>query len=168
MKSQSKNLLDAGPQIKSGWLPVLIGILLGLLVIFLYVGLDKSDQMNSYNKIKAEAEYLSTHVDSDLKNRIPTLQRMARRWEIHGNIPKEEFISDARAYLSDVPGFQALEWVDNNFIVRWIVPLEGNEKAQNLNLAFEQKRRVALEKPGISVRRQLLPRLNWYRVERVF
>ena len=134
------------PQIKAGWLPFLVGALLCMLVGLLWWTLDKREQTNLQNKINAEAKYLATLVDADLRNRIPTLERMARKWEIYGGMPKEEFISDAEAYLSDVPGFQALEWIDKNFFVRWIVPFKGNEKAQNLNLAFEKKRRIALEK----------------------
>lgn len=34
---------------------------------------------------------------------------------------------------------------DKTFHVRWIAPLKGNEKAHNLNLAFEKNRRIALE-----------------------
>lgn len=35
--------------------------------------------------------------------------------------------------------------MDPSFYVQWVVPLEGNEAEQNLNLGLEEKRRYALE-----------------------
>ncbi len=87
-----------------------------------------------------------SQIDADLRNRIPSLVRMARRWEARGGTPKEEWELDARVHLADVPGLQALEWVDKTFHVRWVVPQEGNQKALDLNLAAEEKGRIALEK----------------------
>ena len=45
---------------------------------------------------------------------------------------QEEFIFEARSHLYDIPGFQALEWVDKDFFVRWIAPIEGNENLRLL------------------------------------
>jgi len=146
MSENAYFLHTAGSDNKAVWLSILVGAFLFVLVGVLWWTLDHREQTNLYKKNKADAEYLATYIDADLRNRIPALQRMVKRWEMRGGLPKEEFISEARLYLSDVPGFQALEWVDKEFIVRWVVPLEGNERAQNLNLAFEQKRRIALEK----------------------
>lgn len=134
------------PQIKSKLLPVLVGILLCSLVGALWMILNQREQNNLHNKIKAESEYMSTHLEADLRTRISFMQRMVRRWETNGGTVKGEFVSDARSYILDAPGFQALEWVDKDLLMRWIVPIEGNEKARNLNLAFEEKRRIAMEK----------------------
>ena len=81
-----------------------------------------------------------------MRARIPALHRLTRRWEIRGGTPRDEFFSDATGYVSDLPGFQALGWVDPGFHVRWLVPLMGNEQAQDLDLAFEKERLTALEK----------------------
>lgn len=124
----------------------MVTVLLGLLAGMLWWSLELREQVNLRNEVNAEARYLAGHLDTDLRTRIAALQRMAIRWEIQGGTPKEEFVSDAGAYVADMPGLQALEWVDRDFIVQWVVPLAGNERAQGLNLAFESRRRVALEK----------------------
>ncbi|MBU1611310.1 MAG: diguanylate cyclase [Proteobacteria bacterium] len=80
-----------------------------------------------------------------MASRIPALRRIANRWSVRGGTPKEEFLADAQAYHEDLPGFQGIAWVDKDFYVRWIYPLWGNEKALNLNLGFEEKRRTTLE-----------------------
>ncbi|OPY86431.1 MAG: Cyclic di-GMP phosphodiesterase Gmr [Smithella sp. PtaU1.Bin162] len=131
---------------KINFLPILIGILLCVLVGSLYWSFRQREENILRHKIKAEAEYLAGHMDADLKNRIPSLQRMVKRWELRGSMTRREFVDNTHAYLADVPGFQAIGWADKDFCIHWIVPLEGNESAINLNLTFEQNRRRALEK----------------------
>lgn len=132
--------------IPKNWLPILVGASLCFLVSILWWTLDQHEQANLQNKIHAEAQDLAAHIDADLRNRLPTLRHMARKWEFRESIPEEEFLSEANAYLAEVAGVHALEWVDNNFFIRWIVPLQDNEQKQNLPLAFEEQRRLALEK----------------------
>ena len=104
---------------------------------------------------RAQTDRAVTLAATELRNvftaqveaRIRGLVRKARRWE-QADTPvrrRVEWEADARRYFSDETGFQAIEWVDSSFHVRWIVPLEGNEAAQDLDLAFEERRRVALE-----------------------
>ena len=70
---------------------------------------------------------------------------MGDRWE-DGLYTQQSWEKDALSYYEDYDNYQALSWVDQTFHVRWIVPLKGNEKAVNLNLAFEERRRQALIK----------------------
>lgn len=93
-----------------------------------------------------EAKKLSSYIQKDIENRILSLNRMASRWMIHKGTQRNEFYKDAQHYIIDMPGFQAVEWIDKNFIVRWVIPLAGNEQVQGLNLGFEKNRRIALEK----------------------
>ena len=146
MTAKAGALPSAELGIQAVWLPVLVGALLCTLVLVLWRTLEEQERKNLRGKVEVEAEYLADQIKADLRNRLPSLQRMARRWGGRRDAPKEELIGEVRSYVSDVPGFQALQWVDEDFIVRWVVPLEGNEKALNLNLSFERNRRVAMEK----------------------
>ncbi|WP_244311913.1 bifunctional diguanylate cyclase/phosphodiesterase [Marinobacter vulgaris] len=38
-----------------------------------------------------------------------------------------------------------MEWIDGNFVIRWMEPLAGNEEAIGYNVAFSPERRQALE-----------------------
>jgi len=130
---------------KAWGLTFLVGAVLCLALSILWWKLEHYEQVNLHNRIRTHAERLAGQVDVDLQSRIPALQRMSMGWKTH-TVTEEEFIENARAYMADTPGFQALEWVDKDFFVRWIVPLKGNELAKDLDLASEQKRRFALEK----------------------
>ena len=77
--------------------------------------------------------------------RFRTLKHLADRWTRHGGMPREEWEVEAQTYVDDYPGLQALEWVDPSFHVRWIMPFEGNEAAQDQDLGLEERRLSALE-----------------------
>jgi diguanylate cyclase (GGDEF)-like protein/PAS domain S-box-containing protein len=130
----------------SKYFPVLTGILLLIIVAGLWKALENQEEANRYKAVETEAQKVAEIINIDLQNRIKSLQRIVKRWEIRGGTPKQEFINDTQAFIIDDPGYQALSWVDKSFHVRWIVPFIGNEAALNLNLAFEKNRRIALEK----------------------
>jgi len=127
------------------WLPAALFIVIAALVLLLWHGLEDREQQNLKARIEAEADYLGSHVEADLRSRLPALQRLARSWEIHGGLSEDEFSEEATTFILDAPGFQALEWADASGIVRWVAPLEGNEKAKGLDLSFEKSRREAFQ-----------------------
>lgn len=137
------NIIDKN---RAFWKPLLSGTLLCILVFIFWKSMDMKEQYNLKAKIISESDYLASDIEADLRNRIPALQRLVNEWNIHGWMSRDMFISKADSYISDIPGFQALEWVDKNCIVKWIVPFEKNKQALNLNLAFEVNRKNAMEK----------------------
>jgi len=131
---------------KMGATPIatLVGGLLLFLVLALWWSLEKREQDNLQRTTQSATNMLASFIERDMRSRLSALQRMVGRWENQAGTPKSDFLKDAQSYITHMPGFQALEWVDDTFHVRWIVPLKGNEKAQNLNLAFEENRQMAL------------------------
>ncbi|MEI6424697.1 MAG: hypothetical protein WCP55_20945 [Lentisphaerota bacterium] len=73
MSTQENPQQIRAPQIKSKLLPVLVGILLCSLVGGLWFTLDQREDENLQNKIKAESVYTASHVDADLRTRLPSL-----------------------------------------------------------------------------------------------
>ena len=132
-------------QFNSLWFPILIFIVTFSLVVAASVAFENREENGRLKAVEADAYRVLELINADLNNRVQSLQRIANRWEIRKGTPQNEFISDAQAYIDDAPGYQAIEWVDNSFHVRWIIPLIGNEPAQDLNLGFEEHRRIALE-----------------------
>lgn len=127
------------------YLPLAVAAILFVLVVIMWVSLGHQREGKLHKSIQTIANSRVTVINADIRSRLPALQRIVDRWDIRGGIPKAEFIADGNAYIKDLPGFQALGWVDTSFHVRWITPLKGNEQAVDLNLAFEQSRRIALE-----------------------
>ncbi|MDJ0705263.1 MAG: PAS domain-containing protein [Leptolyngbyaceae cyanobacterium MO_188.B28] len=127
------------------WLPVLFSIGVSAIAVFMWKALEVQDRRQIERKIEFASVGVQQEISTQLQNRILAMERMADRWETQGGTPKADWYSDAKNYIADYAGFQALEWIDSSFYVRWIVPLAGNEAAQDLNLAFEERRRAALE-----------------------
>ena len=127
------------------WFPAALFIVIAALVLVLWHSLEDREQQNLRVRIEAEADYLGSHVEADLRGRLPALQRLARSWEIHGGLSEGEFSEEATTFILDAPGFQSLEWADAKGRVRWVVPLEGNEMAMGLDLSFEKSRREAFQ-----------------------
>lgn len=133
-------------KIVTWWVPALVGGLIGLFVVLLAWNIFNAQSMARFDRVRAYAEVFALDIQTDLDSRIPALQRMVSRWEFRGGTPREEFLRDAGHYIHDFGGFQAIEWVDETFHVRWVTPMLGNEGVVGLNLGFEEKRRIALER----------------------
>ena len=127
------------------WLPILVGVGISTATLFVWQALIDQERTQIEQMIQLESSNVNNVVAAQLKTRMNALQRMANRWEIRGGTPKREWEFDAQSDVSDDKGFQAIEWADPSFHIRWIVPLAGNEAAQNLNVAREPRRRIALE-----------------------
>ncbi len=127
-------------------LPVLVGVSISGLTLFLWQALAAQESTQIQRKGEFATTSVKQQVTGQIQNRILSLVRMGRRWELQGGTPQAQWYADAKNYIQDYPGFQAIEWIDSSFYVRWIVPLAGNEAAQDLNLAFEERRRIALER----------------------
>lgn len=136
----------SAPKTNTLWLPLLVFGLLCTLVAFMGWHFSEQTRQQQHEEVHDCAVHLLEEITNDLDSRMIALRRLAIRWEYAGGIPEKEFRREAQSYFTDFPGFQAIEWVNKNFIVKWVVPLANNEQAVNLDLAFEENRRRALEK----------------------
>lgn len=129
----------------SRWLSIFV--LITGLTIGLFVWQTLSD--NQSRLIKKSVRFGSTTIKNkvtiQMEELVNALVRAAKRWEYHGGTEKEEWEHDLGWYIKHKQGFQAIEWVDRTYHVRWIVPLKGNESALNLDLSFESRRKMALD-----------------------
>ena len=97
------------------------------------------------DRVQAEATLIQSEIVNLLHTRITSIQHMASRWESYGRTSKDLWEKEARLYM-ELPGYQAIEWVDKTYRVQWVIPLKGNKKALGLDLRFEPKRAAALKK----------------------
>lgn len=131
--------------VRSQRLPISIGIAILVATLILWQALIAGERANIEQAVQLEAANAKFEISRQLQERTQALERMANSWAVQGKPAKEYWEADARLYVEHYGSFQAVEWVDPSFYVRWIVPLEGNEATQNLNLGFEARRRMALE-----------------------
>lgn len=126
--------------------PVLILVICVGLSIFSWWYFTNQHQKDVKLNLSKQTEVFARYIVNDVDTRLPALKRIVLRWEHQGSMNKDAFVADAANYITDNPGIQAIEWVDGTYHIRWVVPLKGNEKAENLFLGFEERRLKALEK----------------------
>ncbi|RCJ39568.1 hypothetical protein A6770_38825 [Nostoc minutum NIES-26] len=126
-------------------LPFFVGILVSIAVVILWQRLLIEEKTDIKQLIQQQAIAIKTELTSELNSHILALERMQRHWELHDGIPQKQWEAQAADHVKDYKGYQAIERVDSSLQVRWIVPLAGNEAAQNLDLSQEPRRRAALE-----------------------
>jgi signal transduction histidine kinase/sensor domain CHASE-containing protein len=88
---------------------------------------------------------VQNEIMAQMKSYILALERLADRWEMWGQPPREVWEADAQLYIRDHPGAQAVAWVDPLFYVQWMMPPDQHAGREDFNLAFEERRRRALE-----------------------
>ncbi len=131
--------------VRSRSLPIAVGVALLTTTLILWQALLAQERADIEQAIQLEASNANFQITRQLQERTQALERMAKRWEYSGKPPKDYWEADAKLYVENYSGFQAIEWVDPSFYVGWIVPMKGNEAVQNLYLGFEPRRKMALE-----------------------
>ncbi len=123
----------------------LVGIGVLTVTLCLWQALIASQNALVERTIEITESIVHNEIMTQMQSRVFVLVRMAKRWEMQGKPSKETWESDAELYVGHFPGMQAVAWVDPSFRMRWIMPLEGNEAVQDLDLGSEERRRSALE-----------------------
>ncbi|SFL89824.1 periplasmic sensor diguanylate cyclase/phosphodiesterase [Marinobacter zhejiangensis] len=120
------------------------------MLVFLTVALglkhsmDRQQNQQIQSIITQEAGNLSAELGERFKAHQQAIKRMAQRLRATPDMTEETWREDARNYLNDFGIYQAIEWIDRDFIIRWLEPLDGNESAVGFNVAFSDQRLHAL------------------------
>ncbi|MEA5574875.1 PAS domain-containing protein [Anabaena sp. UHCC 0451] len=127
------------------FLPLLVGVLFLIIFTILWQQLLQEEENHIQQLIQQQAIAIKTELTNELNSRIVALERMGQRWENSGGTPKQQWEADAKNYIQDFHGYQAIGWVDSSYQMRWIVPKSGNKAAQNIDFSPETKQRQILE-----------------------
>lgn len=134
---------------KTGFLffrPFITGTFTITITLFLWKSFNYNEDKHVYIRVENETKNIKNVLERIIDPQIDSLVRMSNRWQISGKPTHDNWKSDASLYHKHNKTFQAIEWADSNYIVRWVEPLKGNEEAVGLDLSFERKRIAALQK----------------------
>lgn len=127
------------------WLPFLVGLIVLLVTFWLWRALSAYEERQVERMINSEMSNVRNVITTRLQSHILALVRMARRWESRGQPSEQEWESEAELTTSHFAGYQAIVWIDPWFFMRWTTPLANEEVEQELNLAFAERRRAAMD-----------------------
>ena len=127
------------------WRPIAIAGAMIAMTCAMWLSLLDAERAQLQRTGKDEMAKLISRVSAPVESRIEALRQMQRRWAFRGGTPRAEWEADAAA-LQEAPGFyRAIEWVDPERIVRWVVPNAGNQGALGADLGAELNGLAALE-----------------------
>jgi signal transduction histidine kinase/sensor domain CHASE-containing protein/DNA-binding response OmpR family regulator len=128
-----------------GKLPIIIAIGTSFISILLWQGLIAKEKEQIEQLIEQQSSAVKTEITAQLKTRVQVLERMANRSQIRTGNTRQEWEADAKYFIRDYSGFQAIEWVDSSYQVRWIVPIAGKSAEKKLNLRVDPQQKAILE-----------------------
>ncbi|MBE0485707.1 EAL domain-containing protein [Marinobacter sp.] len=122
-----------------------------IFVVFLAIaaglreGLIQQDSHQIQANLRNEARALTNNLEREFMVHVQAIGRMANRLHVEPETPEQQWRLDTQNYLNDFGVYQAIEWVDSHFIIRWLEPLTGNPDVIGYNVAYNDQRRKALE-----------------------
>ncbi|MDE3245807.1 MAG: CHASE domain-containing protein, partial [Acidobacteriota bacterium] len=127
------------------WLPIPISCTVLLLTLVTWQALGVWEHVQIQRNVQARLQFVAYSLQSGMDERVLALRRMATRLELGRGMAEENWVSDASQYVAHYAGYQALEWVDRDLVVRWVAPRRGNESALGLDIKQSAKRRRTFE-----------------------
>ena len=128
-------------------IPFLLGC--GVLVLsgLLWWSLNQQRMLNMERFVQSETSQVASTITHDFDRRVQALQWFVSTWEQQGDdLTQDEFNSLTSTLLLEYPGFQAIQWINSDLKVQWVIPLAGNEAVRHMNVAFNESRRIALQR----------------------
>ena len=131
--------------LRLAWRPMMVAGAMSAMTCVMWLSLLNAERVQLQRSGKEEMVNLIARVSAPVESRLVALSEMRRRWTFRGATPRAEWEDDAAA-LQEAPGyFRAIEWVDPERIIRWVVPQKSNEGARDIDLGAELNGLAALE-----------------------
>jgi signal transduction histidine kinase/sensor domain CHASE-containing protein/putative methionine-R-sulfoxide reductase with GAF domain/ActR/RegA family two-component response regulator len=124
---------------------VLVGICGLTITLCLWQALIANERTLVEHAIELVNISVQNEIISQIKPRVLSLVRLAKSWEIWGKPAREMWEAEAQLSVTYFPDMQGIAWVDPTFHIRWIVPLADNRPLQDSSVAFDERRRSAIE-----------------------
>ena len=103
------------------WLAIVAGAIMAAGVLALWYVIDERAEEHAESSVDHTVHMNTLLISQDAENRLLALDRLARRSLTDREPSQADWEADARRYLRDMPGFQALQWLDTEFATRWRV-----------------------------------------------
>jgi len=132
-----------------GWLPFLVAFAVLLATLLLWQGLSTEDLRHIQGTVSLVARNTQTQIKSQAQVRLQSVERLARRWETQAGANRQDWEYDSLLLQNHYPDCQSIAWLDVGNRVQWIVPGEGNEALQNLQIDADRTLKTGLNRAQI-------------------
>ncbi len=136
---------DAGLNRSAIWVAVLAGLLMAVGVVAVWYVIDQRAHEHASSATDHVVHMNQLLIRQDTDNRLAALDRLAHRWTASGGNPRTVWEADATRYVTDMPGFDSILWVDSTMQERWAVPVARAVGAESIDIAGIEQAQIALE-----------------------
>jgi PAS domain S-box-containing protein len=141
-------------------LPALVFVVISAGAITLYSKLRAQEESFIQEQVLTEASKIESVLRHQAQERVASIARMAARWSTANGTPLDLWRADALNHVTELPGLRALEWIDDDYRVRWVEPQTGNEAVLGMDVKFDEQRAAALRGAAERSRATLTPPLD--------
>jgi PAS domain S-box-containing protein len=134
--------------------PVVVFALSFALAVALWGLQERSYRGRLTLETEVTAEQVGKRLSDWMEDRMSLSAFLAENWESEYAADAQHFERDARDFVRRFPGFQAINWIDPDQVIRMVVPLEGNASVLNADLRTHPSVEVrnAIERAGRELR----------------
>jgi len=115
------------------------------LTFYLWYVTESSDREKHLQTAEISANQLKNGIESFINEKISILLQVRNFWINSDSVTHEQFLGFCREIISQIPGFQAIEFGDPSNKVVWVEPFVSSEVAEHFSEASEPIRRKMLK-----------------------
>ena len=114
-------------------------------MVYLWYVTESSDRQKHLQTTEISANQLKNGIESFVNEKISVLLQVRNFWINSTSVTHEQFLAFCREIISQIPGFQAIEFGDTSNKVVWVEPFVSSEIAEHFGEASEPVRRKILK-----------------------
>ena len=115
------------------------------LTLYLWYITESSERQKHIQTAEINANQLKNGIEGFVNEKISILLQVRNFWINSRSVKHEQFLAFCREIISQIPGFQAIEFEDPTNKVVWIEPFVSSEVADHFGEASEPIRHKTLE-----------------------
>lgn len=116
------------------------------LTVYLWHTIETTERQKHHQAVEISAKQLKNGIEAFVNEKISILLQVKNFWLHSHAIDHEEFLGFCRSIISQIPGFQAIEFGDKSHRVVWVEPFLANEPSDNFSSAAEPIRFRAMQR----------------------
>jgi signal transduction histidine kinase/ActR/RegA family two-component response regulator len=126
--------------------PLMIGLPGLLITLGLWQVTLHAERKHMQAVVQEKADALRDATAVRLTERVDTLVRMARHWDVSGAPTEAVWRTEAALLYAQARDYRVLVWADAGYAIRWVEPLSGNAIAIGTRPGPTDPRRLAFDR----------------------
>ncbi len=145
---------------KTALTPLLVFIVVTVIFTLIWISGRQSESKTIRAKSGVMAEQVAIRLQEFIGYRFTLVGMLADSWRHTSNFDEDSFRFRAEMVHRNQPGLLAINWVDEDGIIRWVVPEDENRKAVNSDLKKHSTASATILKAMETRQPQITPAIN--------